>query len=115
MRKSWKDENWNVRHPYFRKWIQKLRHLKKRYGGVAKEYFLAHPYCERCGNRFLACLGIHHKEGKKKQFFETLCANCHAIHHSAPYTFEDVERERKIKYRIGRPMKLVNRPQPSFS
>jgi DNA invertase Pin-like site-specific DNA recombinase len=60
------------------------------------------PFCERCPEKRLVCLSIHHVHGKQEDVFETLCHNCHAAEHagnSGTITMEDelkwVEEKKK--------------------
>lgn len=78
-----------IRHPARRRLTNKLTWIKRKYGSKAKEYFLDHPYCGRCGEKRLACLAVHHKHNKGSKEFETLCSNCHAAHHGGDYTIEN--------------------------
>lgn len=72
--------------PARRRLTNKLSWIKKLYDEAAKQYFLAHPACEECGEERMCCLGIHHPEGKKVEKFKTLCQNCHAVEHSGAWT-----------------------------
>lgn len=80
---------WHKRHPEKRKLVNKLAWIKRQFGQPAKDYFIAHPVCERCGEKRLGCLHIHHVNGKAHDDFETLCANCHAVEHYGEWTYED--------------------------
>jgi len=84
---------WRVKHPNYVRFFAKLNRMLERQGEKAVQYFLAHPVCEKCGEKRLSCLAIHHPEGRDKDVFQTLCCNCHAVRHSDSYTLEDVWKE----------------------
>jgi len=90
---------------------RKLGYLKYNYWQKAKDYFEKHYVCEKCWEQRLWCLTLHHTEWKKVDKFQTLCFNCHMIHHAGrswEETFEtdlmkDMERmkiEADKKFRI---------------
>ena len=101
-----KDARYTRRHRACRRFTDKVGHIRKRYGSKAANYFLEHQKCERCPENRFPCLDVHHLEGKKRDKFEVLCRNCHAVEHSTSYTFDDVLKEHAIGYRVGRPRKL---------
>jgi hypothetical protein len=76
-----------------RKLSNKLAWIQKRYGQEARAYFLACPFCERCPRdrpeTRIACLAVHHPHGKTVRKFETICHNCHAVHHGSSFTVKD--------------------------
>lgn len=62
------------------------------------------PFCERCPEKRLVCLSIHHVHGKQEDVFETLCHNCHASYHAADsgnITYEEelawIEQQRVLQ------------------
>ena len=75
--------------PAIRRLTNKLTWLKINYGEEARQHFIENHVCARCGEDRLACLSVHHSEGKTTKKFVTLCMNCHAIEHSSEDTFED--------------------------
>jgi hypothetical protein len=77
------------KHPERRVLSNKLGWIKKRYGAEARSHFEQNPLCEVCFEKRLACLAIHHIEGKNVESFRTLCHNCHAVEHGSEFTFED--------------------------
>lgn len=76
-----------------RQLLQKLWFIEKHYGAAARAHFVEHPECDRCPEQRLSCLAVHHREGKLVEEFETLCHNCHAVHHGSSLTFEDCSTE----------------------
>lgn len=76
------------RFPARRQLSNKLAWLKINYGEAARLYFVEHSRCERCPEDRLSALSVHHRQGKHVEDFETLCHNCHAIHHHGAWTFK---------------------------
>lgn len=95
--------------------LLKIAYIKHEYGPSAAEYFRSHPFCEDCEEKRLACLTIHHVNGKKEEVFRTLCFNCHMLTHatrSKSETYEDylqlVEKQNKVKNdRFERDKKII--------
>lgn len=82
-------------HPARRQLTAKLSNAKRNFGELARDYLAAHPTCERCGEDRLACLAIHHRNGKEHDDFEVLCHNCHSVEHHGAYTFEEAITDRE--------------------
>ena len=76
-----------IKDPFVRKWHD----LKYLYGIEAADYFKAHPACQHCPEKRIATLTVHHTKGRQINEFETLCFNCHMIHHAKhkTFTYED--------------------------
>jgi len=85
------------RNPSRRQLSNKLAWLRNRYGVAAMEYFMANHSCEVCGELRLACLSIHHTDGKQVDRFKTLCHNCHAVSHSSEHTFESAQGDKPLR------------------
>lgn len=85
---------------------RKLCDLKHRYGQHEANYFALNPYCEKCPERRIAALTVHHIKGRSNSEVQTLCFNCHMILHSpnsGEWTYEDEmrwERRQKAKIRL---------------
>ena len=62
--------------------LRKLKDIRYNYGDEAVEYFKNFHYCEKCGEKRLVCLCVHHVHGKQENVFETLCHNCHMALHA---------------------------------
>jgi hypothetical protein len=74
----------------------KINSIKYHYGQRAADHFEANPFCLTCREKRIACLSVHHVHGKAVDVFETLCANCHLLHHAKRtrnYTYEDYCKE----------------------
>jgi len=69
-----------------------------------------HPHCQRCGEK--SEIEVHHKIYRKKWAdakitdLETLCHNCHTLHHAADFA-KDTLPLRKIKRIVA-----IKRPAP---
>lgn len=81
--------NYTKKYPERRRLTNKLAWLRVRYGEDAVDHFLAHPACEECSEARFAALAIHHPEGREVDLFQTLCMNCHSVHHGGPWTLAD--------------------------
>lgn len=95
--------------------LKKCSYIKANYGIEAVEHFKKYPYCQRCPEKRLACLTIHHMHGKKVKKFKTLCFNDHVLghaHKAGEATYESElawvmkQKERKIEKR-GRDKKII--------
>lgn len=77
----------------------KLNTIRWSYGALAYAHFSANPVCSSCGEDRLVTLAIHHVEGKSVEKFDTLCHNCHAVHHAknGQATAKSVLEDRKIR------------------
>lgn len=98
--------------------LLKIAYIKNRYGQEATDYFISHPFCENCPEKRLACLTIHHVNGKRYKVYKTLCFNCHIIVHatrSKSETYDDYlklvqkqnEEKRQRQVRDKKIIKLI--------
>lgn len=92
---------------------RKLQMLRHNYGISAVAYFKEHYTCEICGEKRLATLNVHHRHGKTKEDYQTLCFNCHMVIHYGAVTYEDellLENEKnKSRLEIGERNRLIRK------
>ncbi len=72
---------------YTNKLLKKYSYIRHHHGKEAAQYFAAHPVCEKCGEARLACLSVHHVNGRRQKVFKTLCFNDHMLHHANDATY----------------------------
>ena len=88
-----------IKDPFLRKWHD----LKYLYGPEAAEYFKCNPRCQNCPERRIAALTVHHTKGKAFNEFETLCFNCHMIHHAKNKTFTYEDHLKFVQSKVDKP------------
>jgi hypothetical protein len=89
-----------IKNPFLRK----LHDLKYAYGSEASDYFKNNPRCQRCPEERIAALTVHHTKGKNVNEFETLCFNCHMIHHSRHKNFTHEDHLKFIENKAKKPL-----------